>query len=489
MPFDPHPEQPAPTGGASSAPEEERDASVRSSLSRRSFLGASVAATVAVGATVQGLGSTASAQAAPLPSASAVVDPDALSWLVFDHHVHSVYSHDAKYPMTTILDQAQRFAVDAIAFTEHSNKGHANVGGVFNAAREIDTARAARPDMLVLQGLEWYIPGAEHATVLIAPGPRTTLVLRRFELDHDGKLNGWEKPRPGTDDAAEWLVHATDGIAWLGAQKRAGIIDDVIVLANHPSRLGIDSPGELRAWQDADPEVFVGMEGAPGAQAGAIAANATERSRRGEYENTPSEFSFPGYPAEAYLTHGGFDWTTAVVGGVWDSLLSEGRRWWITTNSDLHLKESDATRVGDFPTGPGWEAGATLANFNRRSSAQPDRHGHAPERRRLLAGRVQPDARRGRRPVVRLPARRDPRRPCLGRPRAPRRRTLRRTPCHRPAGDRRHLGRYPHRHKRHRPRARGRRHAHDDAHLAGHDAETRAPRPDPRARHRTRRRP
>ncbi|AQX80148.1 hypothetical protein BWO91_09310 [Plantibacter flavus] len=310
-----------------------------------------------MGATAQGLGSAASAQAAPLPSASAVVDPDALSWLVFDHHVHSVYSHDAKYPMTTILDQAQRFAVDAIAFTEHSNKGHANVGGVFNAAREIDTARAARPDMLVLQGLEWYIPGAEHATVLIAPGPQTTLVLRRFELDHDGKLNGWEKPRPGTADAAEWLVHATDGIAWLGAQKRAGVIDDVIVLANHPSRLGIDSPGELRAWQDADPEVFVGMEGAPGAQAGAIAANATERSRRGEYENTASEFSFPGYPAEAYLTHGGFDWTTAVVGGMWDSLLSEGRRWWITTNSDLHLKESDATRVGDFPTGPGWEAG------------------------------------------------------------------------------------------------------------------------------------
>jgi hypothetical protein len=371
MPFDPRPEQPAPTVGASSVPEADRGASARSGLSRRSFLGASVAATVAVGTTAHGLGSATSANAAPLPSASAIVDPDALSWLVFDHHVHSVYSHDAKYPMTTILDQAQRFAVDAIAFTEHSNKGHANVGGVFNAAREIDTARAARPDMLVLQGLEWYIPGAEHATVLIAPGPRTTLVLRRFELDHDGKLNGWEKPRPGTEDAAEWLVHATDGIAWLGAQKRAGVIDDVIVLANHPSRLGIDSPGELRAWQDADPEVFVGMEGAPGAQAGAIAANATERSRRGEYENALSEFSFAGYPAEAYLTHGGFDWTTAVVGGMWDSLLSEGRRWWITTNSDLHLKESDATRVGDFPTGPGWEAGATLANFNR-AGRRPD---------------------------------------------------------------------------------------------------------------------
>jgi hypothetical protein len=63
-------------------------------------------------------------------------------------------------------------------------------------------------------------------------------VLRRFELDHDGKLNGWEKPRPGTEDAAEWLVHATDGIAWLGAQKRAGVIDDVIVLAKDSHRTG-----------------------------------------------------------------------------------------------------------------------------------------------------------------------------------------------------------------------------------------------------------
>jgi len=340
-------------------------------LSRRGFLGAAAVATVAVAATTAaGAPTVALAAGTPAPAAPAV-DPAALSWLVFDHHVHSVYSHDAKYAMTTILDQAQRFGVDVIAFTEHSNKGHANVGGVFNAAREIDAARVARPDLLVFQGLEWYIPGAEHGTVLVAPGPGTTRVLRRFELDHDGKLNGWEKPRPGTTDAADWLRHAVDGVAWLGAQKAAGAIDDVVVLANHPSRLGIDSPSELRAWQDADPDVFVGMEGAPGAQASALAANSTDRSQRGEYENSPSEFSYPGYPAEAYRAHGGFDWQTAVVGGVWDSLLSEGRRWWITTNSDLHLKSFDATRVGDFPTGPGWDAGATLANFDR-AGRRPD---------------------------------------------------------------------------------------------------------------------
>lgn len=339
-----------------------------SGLSRRTFLAAAAALTTASAASSFGPAAVASAQAA---TATTPADPSTLSWLVFDHHVHSVYSHDAKYAMTTILDQAQRFGVDAIAFTEHSNLGHANVGGVFNAAREIEAARTARPGLLVFQGLEWYIPAAEHGTVLVAPGPRVTQVLRRFELDYDGKLNKWEKPRPDTSDATDWLQHAVDGIRWLGQQRRSGVIDDVLVLANHPSRLGIDSPGELRAWQDADPDVFLGFEGAPGAQASGLAANTTDRSQRGEYENSRSDYSFPGFPAEAYRARGGFDWMTAVVGGMWDALLSEGRRWWITTNSDLHLKNFDNTRVGDFPTGTGWDSGATLANFNR-AGRRPD---------------------------------------------------------------------------------------------------------------------
>ncbi|SDP33366.1 PHP domain-containing protein [Microbacterium testaceum StLB037] len=341
-----------------------------SGFSRRTFLAAAAAAvTTASAASSFGPAAAASAVAATTPTA--VTDPKALRWLVFDHHVHSVYSHDAKYAMTTILDQAQRFGVDAIAFTEHSNVGHANVGGVFNAAREIEAARTARPDLLVFQGLEWYIPAAEHGTVLVAPGPRVTEVLRNFELTYDGKLNQWEKPRPNTSDAADWLQHAVDGISWLGQQRKVGLVDDVLVLANHPSRLGIDSPGELRAWQDADPDVFVGFEGAPGAQASGLAANTTDRSQRGEYENSRSDYSFPGFPASAYRAHGGFDWMTAVVGGMWDALLSEGRRWWITTNSDLHLKNFDNTRVGDFPTGSGWDNGATLANFNR-AGRRPD---------------------------------------------------------------------------------------------------------------------
>ncbi|WP_232344376.1 hypothetical protein [Actinoplanes awajinensis] len=63
------------------------------------------------------------------------------------------------------------------------------------------------------------------------------------------------------------------------------------------------------------------MEGAPGAQGAALPGLRGATSVRGEYENKPSAQSHPGYPAEAYLTYGGFDWMTATVGGLWDALL------------------------------------------------------------------------------------------------------------------------------------------------------------------------
>ncbi|MBT8147494.1 MAG: phosphoesterase, partial [Gammaproteobacteria bacterium] len=42
-----------------------------------------------------------------------------------------------------------------------------------------------------------------------------------------------------------------------------------------------------------------------------------------------------------YPTLGGFDQFTAIVGGFWDSMLAEGRRWWITANSDSHRHYSE----------------------------------------------------------------------------------------------------------------------------------------------------
>ena len=63
--------------------------------------------------------------------------------------------------------------------------------------------------------------------------------------------------------------------------------------------------------------------------------------------------SLPG-PAAAYSregagTFGGFDQMTAIVGGLWDSMLGEGRRFWIVATSDSHAHYTDPARPGsDF---------------------------------------------------------------------------------------------------------------------------------------------
>jgi hypothetical protein len=95
------------------------------------------------------------------------------------------------------------------------------------------------------------------------------------------------------------------------------------------------------------------MEGAPGHQAAGIKAPQGPGSGRGFYDNKPSADSFPGYPLASYITYGGFDWMTATVDGLWDSLLAEGRTWWITANSDSHMVYGDTGTRGpgsDFNT-------------------------------------------------------------------------------------------------------------------------------------------
>jgi hypothetical protein len=155
-------------------------------------------------------------------------------------------------------------------------------------------------------------------------------------------------------------------LQWLAEQKKRGYVDDVLVVANHPLRLGIDAPHELRAWRDTG--VCVGMEGAPGSQGDAepawVAYRGATNAQRGEYMNAPGTGSHPGYPPDAYRTYGGFDWATATVGGLWDSLLAEGRLFSITSNSDNHRTIWDTWKDGEFPPGQtfdslGWKPSPT----------------------------------------------------------------------------------------------------------------------------------
>ncbi|NEA99525.1 histidinol-phosphatase [Streptomyces sp. SID13726] len=314
------------------------------------------------------LGSATPALAAPARTFGG--DDPRLAYLVGDHHIHSVYSHDAKYTFSQQAKAAAKYGLDWMVFNEHSNFGHASYGAKLEHA-EIVKARAENPRQLIFQGLEWYIPAAEHCTVFAAPGPHETDLLTKFELAYDGKLLGYDKGGAADADTARNEAHAVKAIKWLAEQRRSGYVDDVLVLANHPLRLGIDSPHEMRNWRDAAPEIMIGMEGAPGAQGAAIPGWRASTSIRGEYENKPSAQSWAGYPAEAYLTYGGFDWATATVGGLWDSMLAEGRLFSITTNSDNHRTVFDTWANGAWPAGQNFDNTGKLPDPVNTDTPQP----------------------------------------------------------------------------------------------------------------------
>ena len=313
-----------------------------SDVSRRGFLRG--AGLLGAGAAASVLATPGAAHAHAHGPTGGGVEKGGFRWLAGDHHIHTQYSSDAQY---RVLDQAKHghaYGLDWLVITDHGSNAHAKIG-VEKVNPDILTTRRELPELLTFQGLEWNIPAAEHATVFVHPGRYEVDVLKQFEQTYDGSQ------QPPTNTEAQNEAAAIAGIKFLAEQVRQRKVDGALFLANHPARRGIDSPHEIRNWRDADPTVAVGMEGAPGHQAAGIPAPNGRGGARGYYDNNPSASSHAGYPLESYRTWGGFDWMTATVGGLWDSLLAEGRAWWITVNSDSHvvyLDQSDRGPGSDF---------------------------------------------------------------------------------------------------------------------------------------------
>ncbi|MEV4511696.1 PHP domain-containing protein [Dactylosporangium sp. NPDC049525] len=266
------------------------------------------------------------------------------TWLAGDHHIHTQFSGDGMYRVSDHVRHASAYGLDWMVITDHGGPQHAKIG-VDKVNPQIRAARDAYRDMLVFQGLEWNIPMAEHGTVFVLPGANEVPVLKEFENSFDGTAVGAVDPSLVTE------ALAIAGVRFLARAVDQRLIGDALFVANHPARRGLDSPHELRDWRDAAPRIAVGFEAAPGHQAAGIPKPSGLGGSRGGYDKVPSSASFPGYPLDSYRTYGGFDWMTSTVGGMWDSLLSEGRPWWITANSDSHVVYGEtATRpaTGDF---------------------------------------------------------------------------------------------------------------------------------------------
>lgn len=269
------------------------------------------------------------ATAALLLGGCAALEPaDTRQWLAGDHHIHSRYSvgydqevappapiigGDAIYPIPMNNLMGRHFGLSWAVATDHGGPNHSKVN-FERAYPELVLSRELLPDMLQFYGMELNSPGADHSTLMIPHTHDERDHLLDIESAFDTR-EAWPLD-PARNDPARMLE---------ALRRLDGFADKPLVIANHPSRsapglgdYGLDEPAELRDWNDTAPEVAIGMAGAPGHQAAGLRGSA-----RGAYGQYP--------------TLGGFDQMTARLGGFWDSMLGEGRRWWITANSDSHV--------------------------------------------------------------------------------------------------------------------------------------------------------
>ena len=295
-----------------------------------------------------------------------------------DFHQHTTYT-DGSYTMGHMMEMNNKFGLDWWANSEHGggwnswglvtgldlgtqvkwpdagimNKGKATVDSLWRwqslsewSFRDILLYRRVFPDKFIIQGYEMNVPGHEHASVGIignqfaAENPDVN-ALARFEylfdsvdLDESQPL-GITQTKNGVNNHRKAVEAAT----WLQENYRY----DSWLIPAHPERFRYPSGTlnyegwnieHLRDMNNAAPDVFFGFESIPGHQ---------KATNRGEYHSGRGIFGSYGT-----TTYGGAGWMCAKVGGVWDALLSEGRRFWLFSSSDCHIA---GLNDGDFYPG------------------------------------------------------------------------------------------------------------------------------------------
>jgi hypothetical protein len=211
-------------------------------------------------------------------------------------------------------------------------------------------------DKPIFVGLEQVVPGHEHTSTAIIDGqlPESGLgnatAMAQFEYCFDradgdksrGAGNQWDCSVPGSlnnglvDPAAKKIlvpggvgsgtaghIKTVEGIKWMAAKYPR----TSYYVPAHLERAGAFNPNgnngfnveHLRNFNNAAPNVAFGFESMPGHQA-------LPGTARGAY----SANSVGGG------TYGGMGIYAGAIGGVWDALLGEGRRWWTFASSDYH---------------------------------------------------------------------------------------------------------------------------------------------------------
>lgn len=276
-------------------------------------------------------------------------------WLAGDSHIHSHWSAsydqtktppepiigvDGRYATPINAHRARMHGLSWMVTTDHGGPNHSKLN-LSRAYAELKASREMVPEVLQFYGMELNMPAMDHHTLIIPNSEREASMLYDIESRFDAN-EAWP-----VDPSRREEAHAQRALAYM---KNLPLLP--LVFANHPSRsatgirvYGSDEPREMRANNTLAPEVYRGMEGAPGHQASTLAPDGSQkRNAAGEPVGFRGGYSRPGAH-----TLGGFDQMTAIVGGFWDSMLGEGRRFWIVATSDSHAHYTDSARPGsDF---------------------------------------------------------------------------------------------------------------------------------------------
>ncbi len=205
----------------------------------------------------------------------------------------------------------------------------------------IESIRANYPDKLAMTGMEWNPPGHEHSsTGIIAADalPIAEFEYRFDKSDTDGTtttntagIMGWSGKLQNAsytdpDYSAVLALSAAhnktiDAVKWM--QSNYPTTGWIIPAHVERSGCGVNawSIAAFRDMNDKGPTVAFGFEGIPG------------------HENGPNRGEFTASSCGGG-TYGGAGTYVATVGGLWDNLLADGRKFFNFASSDFHADQA-----------------------------------------------------------------------------------------------------------------------------------------------------
>jgi hypothetical protein len=213
-----------------------------------------------------------------------------------------------------------------------------------------------------------------RGNITTQPGNVNTFLGNNWDCSVPGSLNAsnpdWNAGGLKLNGANGELGHqkTVEGIKWMAKFHAEGSY----YVPAHLERAGpFNTAGNngfnvehLRNFNNAGPRIAFGFESQPGHGAS---------DRRGEYNLRRNSVAGVRLDSVGGTTFGGTGVYAAQVGGVWDSLLGEGRNWWFFASSDWHSRGAFAVddRRSDNDFWPGeYQRNYTMVRYGATDPKQ-----------------------------------------------------------------------------------------------------------------------